>query len=85
MNKPYVKQYDENGLVYNPITKSKPFLSKSPNRSTRRYNGGREMGNKKGISLVVTKIGRYKFLKTYKRRNPDGSVTYIEKHPKQKK
>lgn len=77
MNKPYVKQYDENGLVSNPITKTKPFLNSEPNRSARRHIGGREMGNKKGISLVVTKIGRCKFLKTYKRRNPDGSVTYI--------
>ena len=26
MNKPYVKQLDENGIVLNPITKEEPYL-----------------------------------------------------------
>jgi hypothetical protein len=28
MNQPYVKQYSENGVLLNPITKEQPYLSK---------------------------------------------------------
>lgn len=84
INEPYVKQYDANGLVLNKITKQNPLVNPNPNRRQRRFNAGREMSNKKGISLVVTKIGNYKFEKTIKRRHPDGTVTYIEVNPKQK-
>jgi hypothetical protein len=36
MNKPYVKQYNENGEVINEITKEAPYLSKVNNRALRR-------------------------------------------------
>lgn len=34
MNKPYVKEYDENGIVLNPIVGS--YRTKYPNRKERR-------------------------------------------------
>lgn len=74
-NEPYVKVY-ENGLVVNKITKENPVINPHPNRRQRRNNGNREMGNKKGISLVVTKIGKYEFCKTTKRRDETGKVHY---------
>lgn len=36
MNKPYVKQFDENGVLLNPVTKSNPYFSPYPNRRQRR-------------------------------------------------
>lgn len=36
MNKPYVKQYDENGEVINPITKDSPYLHSFNNGAFRR-------------------------------------------------
>ena len=41
-NKPYVKQYDENGVVINPITKESPYLHKSPTTSfMEKYGSGK--------------------------------------------
>lgn len=77
-NKPYVKVY-ENGLVTNKITKENPVINFYPNRRQRRDNGGREISNKKGISLVVTKIGRMLFEKTIKRIDSLGKVHYHTK------
>lgn len=67
MNRPYVKQYDANGDLINPIVSK--FLNTSPNRRERReetVNRPRLFNNKKGIQLVVTKIGWQKFTKYYK-------------------
>jgi len=81
MNKPYVKQYNEQGLISNPIVGS--YKSTSPNRRQRReleYNKP-FIGNKKGISLVVVKIGALSFQK-YKKvvqvvKMKDGSIKRI--------
>lgn len=51
MNKPYIKSYDENGVVSNPIQGS--LISKLPNRKQRRYTEPRFRGNHKGCSLTV--------------------------------
>lgn len=64
MNRPYVKQYDANGDLINPIVSK--FLNTEPNRRDRReemFNKTRLFSNKKGIQLVVTKIGWRKFTK----------------------
>ena len=58
----YVKQYDENGLVSNLITKQKPFYNKGESRQTRRFTQ-RRSNNKKGNGLVVSKIGAMSFVK----------------------
>lgn len=65
MNKPYVKIYD-NGILTNPITKHKGYVTTSENRKSRRQNPGRSFSNKKGIQLVVTKIGPLSFHKSIK-------------------
>lgn len=36
-NKPYVKQFDENGNVSNPITKHNPYFTQGPSRQARRF------------------------------------------------
>jgi len=61
-NKPYVKEYDENGNVTNEITKANPFLAKHPNRKQRKESMKKKrfMGNKKGISLTVLKTGKFR-------------------------
>jgi hypothetical protein len=35
MNKPYVKQFDKNGELLNPIKKGRPYLSEFPNKEAR--------------------------------------------------
>lgn len=54
MNKPYVKQYNEDGTISNPIQGI--FVNKFPNRSKRRFTAPRFRGNHKGVSL--TESGR---------------------------
>lgn len=64
MNRPYVKQYDADGDLINPIVSK--FLNTEPNRQDRRsftVNRQRLFSNKKGVQLVITKIGRDKFMK----------------------
>lgn len=64
MNRPYVKQYDAKGELINPIVSK--FLNTEPNRRERReetVNRRRLFSNKKGVQLVVTKIGWNKFTK----------------------
>jgi len=58
-NTPYKKVY-ENGILTNPITKDKPYIqmpSQKDNDKTRKTN------NRKGIGLVVAKIGPLSFAK----------------------
>lgn len=73
MNRPYVKQYDANGDLLNPIVDyfsskrvTKDFPSGFPNRRERRavlVNSPRGLSNKKGLQLVVTNLGRGRFMK----------------------
>ena len=59
MNVPYKKNYDENGVLINPIVeKLENFF---PNRSERRKvkQKARFFGNGKNVSLTVTKTSRY--------------------------
>ena len=58
-NEPYVKHYDENGQVSNPIKGI--YKSQFDNRRQRRQhlNETRFMGNTKGVCLTVVKIGKY--------------------------
>lgn len=84
MNKPYVKQYNEQGLVNNLIVGS--YKSTEPNRRKRRELESRTknkpfIGNKKGISLVVVQVGALSFQK-YKNfiqvvKMNDGSIKRI--------
>lgn len=59
INKPYVKQYDENGNVL-PLVNG-VYLHNSPNRRERRaiLNNKSFTGNHKGISLTVS--GKFKY------------------------
>ena len=61
MNTPYVKTFDEQGLVSNEITKNNPYVNNSSNRKKRRelLQKNRFNGNKKGISISV--IGGFKY------------------------
>ena len=58
MNVPYVKKFNENGELTNPI--SGVYKSEFQNRSERRKKPTRFRGNKKGISLTVVKTEKYK-------------------------
>lgn len=58
-NKPYVKEYDENGILVNPITKENPFSNVAPsNRGNNRKS--RFMGNTSGAKLVVGRAFKYR-------------------------
>lgn len=58
-NEPYIKKYDQNGQVSNPIKGN--YSTGFPNRIERRQhlNETRFMGNTKGVCLTVVKIGKY--------------------------
>ena len=53
MNKPYVKSFDENGVLLNPITKENPYINAYPNRASRRKREPRFRGNQNGSSLTI--------------------------------
>jgi len=72
-NQPYVKQFNEQGILQNPIVGS--YRHKFQNRSKRREPDGRPFSNKKGIQLVV--IGNAKFKKHKK--FVEGKMTAISK------
>lgn len=59
MSKPYVKRYDAQGVLLNPITKHEPYMSTEPNRAAGRMQQPRFRDNHKGISLVI--VGTTKF------------------------
>lgn len=63
INKPYVKQYDEKGLLINPITKNEPYLHEFKNGFQRRQNlkESRFFTNRKTCPILV--IGKFKFKK----------------------
>lgn len=58
MNKPYVKKYDENGVMINPI--ERVYLSTEPNRAERRFSPKKFRGNNKGFSFSIIQGSRYK-------------------------
>lgn len=57
-NTPYVKQYDENGLVTNPIVGGYKNADNS-NRSSRRQRDARFFGNGKQYPLSVSRTVKY--------------------------
>ena len=59
MNIPYVKIYDENGILKNPIVGSflNPFKNRSQRREVKQKN--RFFGNGKNLPLTVTKTVKY--------------------------
>lgn len=58
MNKPYVKKYDGNGVLTNPI--ERVYLSTAPNRAARRFSPKKFRGNNKGFSFTIIQGSRYK-------------------------
>lgn len=56
MNIPYVKHFDENGTLTNPITGTYP--QPFDNRRTRRFSEPRFLNNRKGVHLQDTGHGR---------------------------
>jgi hypothetical protein len=64
-NQPYIKQYDQNGKLLNPLSvyENEEYESKFPNRKQRRAfkNQPRFIGNNKGTKLIL--IGQYKYKK----------------------
>jgi hypothetical protein len=80
-NLPYVKKYSEKGELMNPIEGN--YKSVGKNRSQRRelLKGSPFIGNKKGISLSIVKIGPLSFQKYKKVIQKvflkDGSVKFI--------
>ncbi len=58
MNTPYVKQYDENGQVINPIVGIYP--SEFDNRRKRREKFARFKNNRRTAQMVIGSTFRYK-------------------------
>lgn len=56
-NIPYVKKYNEEGLVANPINHA--YVNNFPNRSERHANLGRHKGNGRNFHLSVHPKARY--------------------------
>lgn len=57
MNTSYVKEYDENGVLTNPINGS--LKHNFPNRKQRRLKADRFSSNSKSTPLVVSKTSKY--------------------------
>jgi len=55
-NTPYTRGMQE-------ITKDKPYVNSFANRKSRRKKTERNFNNKKGIQLIVSKIGELSFVK----------------------
>lgn len=64
-NIPYIKKYDENGIVLNPITKEKPYNSGISKRQFYRGHRKIEVSN-----FLVDRFGNPKI--TVKRKNRKG-------------
>lgn len=87
MNRPYVKQYDAEEELLNPIVDfypskktSKDFPYGFPNRSERRKvlnKSTRDYSNKKGIQLIVTRLGAMTYTKYRKVLQKIGKKTII--------
>ena len=59
-NKPYVRINDEFGVLTNPITKDKPYISGA---SQKEKSKPRKSNNSKGLGLVIAQIGKLSFAK----------------------
>lgn len=75
INKPYVKQYDSEGFVTNPIVAS--YVSPFKNRKQRRQSNGRHRGNGKNYHLSVHPKARY-HRTVQEIIMPDGKIKRIE-------
>lgn len=60
MNIPYVKKYDTNGVLTNPIKDF--YASREPNRRERRRREPRFMNNRRGVHLYVLGIRKFRLL-----------------------
>ena len=58
-NKPYVKQFDVNGKLLNPITKSNPYFSVFDNRKKRHTKEKRFNNNRNSYPLTVFKTDKF--------------------------
>ena len=58
MNKPYVKQYNEHGLLMNPIDGK--YSSTGPNRSQRKVRKSRNFNNSANCQMTVLKTQAYR-------------------------
>lgn len=78
MNTPYVKEYNEEGIVSNPI--KEVYTTKGDNRRQRRAvkQKSRFFGNGKQARLVVHKNGRYKKVVQYVMDNDSDKINRIE-------
>ena len=77
MNTPYVKEYDENGVVLNPIIGS--YKTESANRQNRRSHlqKDRFYGESKNFHLTV--VGRKRYTRKKQRvSNGNGGFKFIE-------
>lgn len=77
MNKPYIKEYNTDGVCTNPLTAS--YLHRDPNRSQRRkaLRKPRFRGNNAGVSLTISNVAKYhRVLQTVI--NKDGLLKTIE-------
>ena len=62
-NVPYKKVYNAlTGKIDNPITKEKPYLSGQSDKGGKKF---RKTNNKKGISLLIRRIGVLTFEKSH--------------------
>jgi len=74
MNVPYVKQYDENGLITNPIVGK--YTNNFLNRSNRREKPPRFMNNSNSTHIVVN--GGIRYLKSLQKEvDKEGKLKYI--------
>lgn len=84
VNKPYVKRYDEQGLLINPLKEN--YLHKYPNSNKRKSALRKErfFGNGKNIPLTVYPKGKFlRFRQEIvcvnpKTKKPTGEVRFIE-------
>jgi hypothetical protein len=58
MNIPYIKKFDSDEKLLNPLLEN--YINDSPNRSERHRKPSRFHNNKKGIHLTIVKKYRYK-------------------------
>lgn len=85
-NEPYVKQFDENGTLTNPI--NGVYQNEFPNRKERRGHKNRQrfISNKKGVSLTITKLLNkvYKYKRVLQIvKHGDGSIQRVEHYIEQ--
>lgn len=59
-NQPYVKQFEENGILLNPINRI--YQNQGRNRKQRRQKETRFMGNGKQFPLTI--FGKHRFRRT---------------------